>query len=69
MMTQLVLLPEVLADNEAEPVVKRPSVPVAKLLDGQWCWLVFGTNEYRHEPELEQILQAALAKQQQRKAA
>jgi hypothetical protein len=44
-------------------------VPVSKLIDGRWCWLVFGSNEYRHEPELEQILLAALAKQQQRKAA
>lgn len=69
MITQLSLLPEV-ADNElGEPMVKRPSVPAAKLIDGRWCWLVFGTNEYRHEPELEQILLAALRRREQRRAA
>jgi hypothetical protein len=67
--TQLTLFAD-LPDNEiAEPVVKRPSVPVAKLIDGRWCWLVFGTDEYRHEPELEAILLAALATRAPRKAA
>lgn len=53
-----------LPDNDIEYVkVKRPSVPVAKLIDGRWCWLQFGTNEYRHEPELEQVLLAAQREQ------
>jgi hypothetical protein len=56
MITQLALLPDLLPDNNVEPVVKRPSVPVAKLIAGRWCWLVSGTQEYRHEPELERIL-------------
>ena len=56
-----------LPDNDQEPTVKRPSVPVAKLLNGRWCWLAFGTTEYQHEPELEQILLAAL--EQRKKAA
>ena len=56
--TQLSFLP----DNDRETAVKRPSVPVAKLIDGQWCWLVFGTEIYRHEPDLERVLLAALEK-------
>lgn len=55
MITQLSFIP----DNDVEPRVKRPSVPAAKLIDGRWCWLVFGTDTYRHEPELEAILLAA----------
>lgn len=54
-------------DNDIEPRVKRPSVPVAKEIDGRWCWLVFGTDDYRHEPDLEAILLAA--QPAQRKAA
>lgn len=61
--TQLSFIP----DNDVEPRVKRPSVPVAKLIDGRWCWLVFGTDVYRHEPVLEAILLAAQS--EQRKAA
>lgn len=34
MIRQLTFLP----DNDHEPRVKRPSVPVAKLLNGRWCW-------------------------------
>jgi len=64
MITQLSFIP----DNDHEPRAKRPSVPVAKLIAGRWCWLAFGTTEYVHEPELEAILLAALARQQ-RKAA
>jgi hypothetical protein len=68
--TQLSLLVDLLPDNEiAEPTVKRPSVPVAKLIDGRWCWKAFGSDEYIHEPELEQILLAALTRQERRKAA
>lgn len=62
--TQLSFLP----DNGHERVLARPSVPVCKYIDGRWCRLVFGTDEYRHEPELERILIAARAAQQ-RKAA
>jgi hypothetical protein len=65
MITHLPLLP----DNEIEPRVRRPSVPVAKCIDGKYCWLKFGTTEYVHEPELEQILLAALEQQERRKAA
>jgi len=64
MIAQLTFLP----DNDHEPRVKRASVPVAKLIDGRWCWLKFGTQEYVHEPELERVLLAALARGQ-RKAA
>ena len=48
-----------LPDNDVEPRVRRPSVPVAKLIDGQWCWLKFGTSEYVHEIALEAVLLAA----------
>ena len=34
----------------------RVAMPVARLIDGRWCWLAFGTTEYRHEPAMEQIL-------------
>jgi hypothetical protein len=64
MIVQLSFLP----DNDVEPRVKRPSVPVAKLVAGRWCWLVSGTDTYQHEPELESLLLAALARGQ-RKAA
>jgi hypothetical protein len=63
MIAQLSFLP----DNDHEPR-KRVSVPVAKLIDNKWCWLVSGTDTYQHEPELERILVAALARGQ-RKAA
>jgi hypothetical protein len=56
--TQLSFLP----DNDRERVVTRPSVPVAKLIAGRWCWLKFGTEEYAWEPELERILLAAQAR-------
>lgn len=49
-----------LPDNDHERRVTKPSVPVCKLVDGRWCWLVFGTLEYRWEPELERILLAAI---------
>ncbi len=52
-----------LPDNDREPIVKRASVPICKLVDGRWCWLVFGTDEYQHEPELEQLLLAAQRRQ------
>jgi hypothetical protein len=68
MITQLSLFADI-PDNDVEPRVKRPSVPVAKLIDGQWCWLQFGMTEYVYEPALEQLLLAALAKQSQRRAA
>lgn len=45
-------------DDDHEPRVKRASVPVAKLIADQWCWLRFGTQEYVHEPDLEAILLA-----------
>ena len=51
------------------PRVRRPSVPVAKLIDGRWCWLKFGTTEYAHEPALEAVLLAALDARTRRKAA
>lgn len=63
--TQLSFIP----DNDVEPRVNKPSVPAAKCIDGKWCWLVFGTDEYRHEPALEAILLAALARNKQRIAA
>lgn len=66
--TQLSLLPD-MPDNDIEPAVRRPSVPVAKLIGGRWCWKAFGSEDYIHEPELEQILLAALATQARRKAA
>lgn len=69
MITQLSLLADLLPDNDIEPHVRRPSVPVARLINGQWCWLRFGTNDYQHEATLEQVLLAALSKQTRRKAA
>ena len=65
MITQLSFLP----DNDRERVTTRPSVPVAKLIDGQWCWKAFGTTEYVREPELEAVLLAALERRATRKAA
>jgi hypothetical protein len=46
-------------DNDRETVQPKPSVPVAKLINGRWCWLQFGTNEYKHNPALEAILLGA----------
>jgi len=57
-----------LPDNDHEPVVKKASVPVAKLIDGKYCWLVAGTSEYKHEPELEKILLRHLAHQDAKNA-
>ena len=34
----------------------RVALPVARLIDGRWCWLAFGTREYLHEPTLEALL-------------
>jgi hypothetical protein len=51
-----------LPDNDHERRVVRASVPVAKRINGRWCWLVSGTDEYQHEPELERILLAAMAR-------
>jgi len=65
MITQLSFIP----DNDREPRVKRPSVPVAKCIDGKWCWKAFGSDEYVHEPDLEAILIAAQHARRQRKAA
>ena len=65
MITQLSFIP----DNDREPTVKKAAVPVAKCIDGRWCWLVSGTDEYRHEPDLEAILIAAQDARRQRKAA
>lgn len=49
---QLSLLTD-MPDNEIpEPTVKRPSVPLVKLIDGRWCWKAFGRDEYVHEPAL-----------------
>lgn len=63
--TQLSFLP----DNDRERVIARPSVPVAKLIGGKWCWLQFGSTEYVHEPALEQLLLAALSRRARREAA
>ena len=52
-------------DNDT---VKRESVPLVQYIGGRWCWLVSGTDTYRHEPDLERILLAARARRQ-RKAA
>lgn len=69
MITQLSLFGDTPDNDIVEPTVKRPSVPVARLIDGRWCWKAFGTDDYIHEPALEQILLAALAKTERRKAA
>lgn len=60
-------------DNDTEPDC-RGSAPLVKYINGRWCWMVLGTGaagapEYRHEPELERILLAALASREQRRAA
>ena len=49
-----------LPDNDRERTVAKPSVPVAKLIGGRWCWKAFGRDEWIYEPELERILLAAL---------
>ncbi len=54
-------------DNDHEPR-KRASVPVCKCINGQWCWKAFDSDEYIHEPELEAILLAALARGQREAA-
>lgn len=39
--------------------MKRSSVPVMQLDEaGRACWLEFGKDTYRHEPELERIWKA-----------
>jgi len=63
--TQLSFIP----DNDREPTVRRPAVPVAKCIDGKWCWKSFDSDEYVHEPDLEAILIAAQDARRQRKAA
>ncbi len=63
MIMQLSFIPDV------DPTIKRESVPLVQYIGGRWCWLVSGTDEYRHEPDLERILLAALARRRQRKAA
>lgn len=69
-LVQLSLLADLLPDNElAEPTVRRSPVPVAKLIDGQWCWKRFDSDEYQHEPELEHLLLATLERRTRRKAA
>ncbi len=55
--TQLSFLP----DNDRECTIARPSVPVAKLINGRWCWKAFDRDEYVYEPELAAILLAAQA--------
>ena len=58
-----------LSDNDQpEPRVKG-SWPLVKFIDGHWCWLDPGTNRYKPQPELEQLLLAALARRQERQAA
>lgn len=64
MITQLSFLP----DNDQEPVVKRASAPLVKLIDGRYLWKCIGSDDYEPQPELEQILLAAQAKRK-RKAA
>ena len=63
-----VLQASFLPDNDREPTTKRTSVPVCKRIDGRWCWLKFGTDEYIYEPELERILLAAQARAFERAA-
>lgn len=58
-MTTAILL-SLLPDNDQEPTVKRASVPLVKLIDGHWCWKEIGRDFYAPEPELEQVLVAAL---------
>lgn len=67
MITQLSFLPD--TDNDHERVIARPSVPLVKLIGEKWCWLISGTNEYRHDPELELLLLAAQARRARREAA
>lgn len=58
MITQHSFIP----DNDVEPRVKCPSQPVARFIDGRWCWKAFNEDRYQHEPELEQALLAPLQK-------
>lgn len=60
-------------NDQVEPTV-RGSHPLVIMRDGRWLWYVLGSGlagapEYREEPELEQILLAALARTGERRAA
>lgn len=55
--------------DQAEPRVKRASVPLIKLVNGRYLWKCIGSDDYAPEPELEQVLLGALAGRETRKAA
>lgn len=57
-MNQLSFLPDIAP-------TKREPQPLVKCINGRWCWRMIGSDDYRHEPELERVLLAA----QRRKAA
>jgi hypothetical protein len=65
-MAQLSFLPN---NDQAEPVVKRASAPLVKLIDGRYHWKAIDSDHYELQPELEQLLLAALARRETRKAA
>jgi hypothetical protein len=46
-------------DNDRETTQPKPSVPVAKYIDGRWCWKRFGEDVWVYEPALEAILLGA----------
>jgi hypothetical protein len=67
MSKQLSFLPD--NRDQPEPVVKRASAPLVKLIDGKWHWKAIGSDRYELQPELEQTLLAALERRETRKAA
>jgi len=58
-----------LPDNDVEPVVKRASMPLVKLMNGRYHWKAIGSDDYEPAPDLERVLLAALARAEERKAA
>lgn len=63
------LAPAIPDNDQPEPVVKRASVPLVKLIDGRYHWKAIDADRYELQPELERVLLAALERSQERKAA
>ena len=55
-------------NDQAKPRVKG-SMPLVKLIDGRYHWKCIDSEGYELQPELEQLLLAALHRREQRKAA
>ena len=57
-----------LPDNDAEPTVKRASVPLVRLVDGRYLWKAINRDDYEVQPDLERVLLSAIAQQKGKNA-